>query len=74
MKYHCADLAYFLTVGELAFGKSFGLCAAGKDTEGFFPSKRRARPIIASRWWLTTLSAPTVLESFASSCALAGMS
>ncbi|ORY55957.1 cytochrome P450 oxidoreductase [Leucosporidium creatinivorum] len=24
-------------VGELAFGRSFGLCAAGEDTEGFFP-------------------------------------
>jgi hypothetical protein len=29
-----------ILVGELAFGRTFGLCAAGEDTEGFFPSTR----------------------------------
>lgn len=30
---------FFSKVGELAFGRTFGLCAAGEDTEGFFPSR-----------------------------------
>lgn len=30
-------LTRLTTVGELAFGKSFGLCEAGKDNQGFLP-------------------------------------